>query len=101
MKISKLDIQDIPGAQAATNAKQKLYSIRDHINVNDIIEEGKGAFRYGQVHIDKQGPLLTDEILGRKKYMNKNNSPLDPQYVVSTKSKRMIVIGEVEGGRPR
>jgi hypothetical protein len=47
MKINKLDIVDIPGAQAATNAKQKIYSIRDHINVNDIIEEGKGAFRYG------------------------------------------------------
>ena len=47
MKISKLDIEDIPGAQTATNPKQKVFSVRDHINVNDIIEEGKGAFRYG------------------------------------------------------
>ena len=101
MKINKLDIVDIPGAQTATNAKQKIYSIRDHINVNDIIEEGKGAFRYGQVHIDKNGPLLTDEVLGKKKYMNKNNSPLDPQYIVSTKSNRMMIIGDVEGGKPR
>ena len=78
-----------------------MFSVRDHINVNDIIEEGKGAFRYGQVHIDKNGPLLTDEVLGKKRYLNKNNSPLDPQYVVSTKSNRVMIIGEVDGGKPK
>ena len=41
MKANKLDIVDIPGAQSFTNPKAKNYQIRDHINVNDIIEEGK------------------------------------------------------------
>lgn len=41
MKADKLDIVDIKGAQSSTNKVQKLYSIRDHINVNDINDEAR------------------------------------------------------------
>jgi hypothetical protein len=50
---------------------------------------------------DKNIELLADDVLGKKKLYLKNSSPLDPQYVVSTKSKRMMIIGEVEGGKPK
>lgn len=99
MKANKLDIVDIPGAQSVTNPKAKIFQVRDHINVNDIIEEGK-QFRPSQV-INKNESLLTDEVLGKKKQYNKNNSPLDPKYIVSTQSKRMMIIGDIDGGKPK
>ncbi len=58
---------------------QKQFSVRDHINVNDIIEEGKSPFRYGVTRVpDKNIELLADEVLGKKKLLIKNSSPLDP-----------------------
>ena len=99
----KLNIKDIGGAQTSTFKLAKKFSVRDHINVNDIIEEGKGPFRYGVTSIpDKNGSILSDDVIGRKKHYSKGeNSPLDPKYLVSTKSKRMIILGEVEGGKPK
>ncbi len=41
MKADKLDIVDIKGAQSTTNHHQKKFQIRDHINVNDILEEAR------------------------------------------------------------
>ena len=51
--------------------------------------------------VDKNQNLLTDEILGRKKQYIKNNSPLDPKYIMSTMSNRMMIIGDIEGGKPK
>lgn len=73
--------------------------MRDHINVNDIIEEAR-FYKREQV-INKNEDLLTDEILGKKKLYVKDHSPLDPKYIVSTKSKRMVIIGDIEGARPK
>jgi 5-methylcytosine-specific restriction endonuclease McrBC GTP-binding regulatory subunit McrB len=99
MKADKLDIQDIKGTQSTTNNKQKQFQVRDHINVNDIVEEAR-IFKPQQV-INKNDGLLTDDVLGRKKVFNKNSSPLDPKYIVSTKSKRMMVLGDIDGGKPK
>ncbi len=78
------------------------FSVRDHINVNDITEEGKHPIRYGVTYIpDKNGSILADDVIGRKRLYVKDNSPLDPKYLVSTKSKRMIILGDVEGGKPK
>ena len=103
-KADKLDIKDIGGAQSTTFKMAKKFSVRDHINVNDIIEEGRGPFRYGVTAIpDKNLTILQDDVLGKKKQYFKGGeqSPLDPKYLVSTKSKRMIIFGEVEGGKPK
>ena len=95
-----LDVKDIKGAQPEIHKKQKNLSTRDHLNISDIIEESKG-FKRRDVGFNKNKELLTDEVLGRKKSYNKQSSPLDPQYIMSTKSRRMIVIGEVDGGKPK
>lgn len=100
MKSDKLDIKDIPGSQSTTNGKQKKFQGRDHINVNDINDEAH-FYKLQQV-INKNDNLLTDDVLGRKKLYNKNNnSPLDPKYIVATKSRRMMVIGDIDGGKPK
>jgi hypothetical protein len=99
MKADKLDIKDIRGTQANTNPKQKVFQVRDHINVNDIIEEAR-TFKPSQV-INKNDSLLTDDVLGKKKHFMKDSSPLDPQYVVQTKSNRRMIIGEIDGGKPK
>jgi len=98
-----LNIKDIGGAQSSTFKLAKKFSVRDHINVNDIVEEGRGPFRYGVTKIpDKNESILSDDVIGRKKqYFKGESSPLDPKYIVSTKSKRMIVLGDVEGGKPK
>jgi hypothetical protein len=31
----------------------------------------------------------------------KDSSPLDPKYVISTKSKRLMIIGDIDGGKPK
>jgi len=98
-RADKIDVKDIRGAQSTTNQKAKQYQMRDHINVSDIVEEGR-FYKREQV-INKNDSLLTDEILGKKKQYVKDHSPLDPKYVVSTKSKRMIIIGDIEGGKPK
>jgi hypothetical protein len=99
MKADKLDIKDIKGSQSTTNQKAKIYQIRDHINVNDIVEEAR-FYKLNQV-INKNDTLLTDDVLGKKKLYLKDHSPLDPKYIISTKSKRMMVIGDIEGGKPK
>ena len=102
-KADKLDIVDIGGAQSSTFKMAKKFSVRDHINVNDIIEEGKSPIRYGVTYIpDKNDSILSDDVIGRKKHYSKgDNSPLDPKYIVTTKSKRMVILGDVEGGKPK
>lgn len=45
--------------------------------------------------INKNDSLLQDDVLGKKKLYMKEYSPLDPQYIMSTKSRRMMVIGDV------
>ena len=99
MRPDRLDVKDIHGAIPTTNKHQKKYQIRDHMNVSDIVEEGR-VFKKQQV-IDKNDHILTDEILGKKKMYIKDHSPLEPHYIMTTKSKRMIVLGEIEGGRPK
>lgn len=73
--------------------------MRDHINVNDIIDEAR-VFRPSQV-INKNDSLLTDDVLGKKKIFIRDTSPLDPKYIMSTKSKRIMIIGDVDGGKPK
>jgi hypothetical protein len=63
-----LNIKDIGGAQSSTFKLAKKFSVRDHINVNDINEEGRGPFRYGVTSIpDKNDSILSDDVIGRKK----------------------------------
>jgi len=99
LKADKLNIKDIRGTQANTSPKQKLFQVRDNINVTDILEEAR-PFKPQQV-INKNEHLLTDDVLGRKKLYVKDHSPLEPQYIMSTKSRRIMMIGEVEGGKPK
>eukprot|EP00347_Sterkiella_histriomuscorum_P015008 403358665 len=71
-----------------------------NLDVKDITEEGK-AFKVQQL-INKNYELLTDEILGRKKHYDKSySSPLDPNYIVSTNSKRIMILGPIDDNKPR
>lgn len=94
----RIAVHDIKGAQSVTNHKAKLFSVRDHINVNDINDEGR-VFK--PKPFNKNEVLLTDEILGKKRYISKEYNPLEPKYVMSTKSRRMMVLGDIDGGKPR
>ena len=40
-------------------------------------------------------------MLGRKIWLNKQYNPLDPKYVISTKSNRKMIIGDIEANKPK
>jgi hypothetical protein len=65
--------------------------LRDYLDVADINNEGK-SFKVSQV-IDKNEHLMTDDVLGRRRVINKNHSPLDPHYLISTVSNRKMLLG--------
>lgn len=51
--------------------------------------------------IDKNHELMRDSILGKKKQYIKYSNPLDPNYIVSTKSNRKMIIGSIEANKPK
>lgn len=58
-------------------------------------------FKFTQV-IDKNKELLTDEVLGRKKVFDLGfSNPNAPTYIMSTKSNRKVILGDIEDNRPR
>lgn len=94
--------QDIPGAQPDAYGKLRNIKGRDYNNISDIVG-AKPSFKekpplYNREHYG----LITKDVTNQdKKIYIKNSNPLDPRYVLSTKSGRKQIIGDVPEAHPK
>lgn len=96
------DISDIPGAKPDAFGRLKNIQGRDCNNINDI----KGA---RPMYMERPPPvnkehymMLTKDVNEEyKKRYQKDYNPLDPRYILSTKSGRKQIIGIIDDNKPK
>lgn len=93
---------DIPGAQPDAYGKLKFIHGRDYNNINDI-EGAKPAFLIKRpfVKVNDYKLMSKDVTEQNKRILKKNYNPLDPRYILSTKSGRKQIIGVIDQNKPK
>jgi len=93
--------QDIPGAKPDAFGKLKNIHGRDYNSIEDIVGAKPSFLEKPAIHRDKDYKLLTKDITeANRRHYVKDHNPLEPKYVVSTKSGRRQIIGEIERNKP-
>ncbi|CAI2362478.1 unnamed protein product [Moneuplotes crassus] len=99
---NNLNTQDIDGAVPDAYGRLRKINGRDYININDIkgSQSGYKIDKFAnKVHFSLQTKDVTEE--GKKNY-KKDYNPLEPNYVMYTKSRRRkMVIKDDEKTKPR
>ena len=92
--------QDIPGAQPDTFGKFKNIKGRDYNNISDIVGAKPSFIEKPPLYNREHYALISKDITDKKKIV-KDSNPLDPRYILSTKSGRKQVIGDIENSHPK
>ena len=94
--------KDIEGAVPNAFGKVKNIKGRDYININDIsgTESKYKIDKFtNKSHFNLESKDVTEE--GKRQFV-KDYSPLEPRYLLPTKSRRhKMVVGEIENSKPK
>jgi len=96
------DIADIPGARPDAYGRLKNIHGRDYNNVNDIVGARPRFLEKPPPINKKHYMMMTKDITDQdKKNIKKDYNPLDPCYILSTKSGRKQIIGAIDKNKPK
>lgn len=97
----KLNITDIPGAQVDVYKKYRMIEGREYIDTSDIRGAQPAQLKHSKPMTGPDYKLYTKDINPDKWKTKRVVDPLKPEYEMSTKSGRMMRVGQIEGSQPK
>ena len=95
---------ETPGSKPNAFGKLSQISGRDYMQTRDVDGGGPRTIKYQKGYKKPNLNLNTRDIVGASSQAwisAKNVNPLDPQYEMSTKSGRRMIVGQVDGSKPK